>query len=80
MASSQKHEHSIPSNAQEIPQEDSCEDREICNITNNMSGGRNVTGPVSGGIVVQGDYHNFNQPLPALPPPTPEELKKMLER
>uniref|UniRef100_A0A914VW39 CARD domain-containing protein n=1 Tax=Plectus sambesii TaxID=2011161 RepID=A0A914VW39_9BILA len=48
-------------------------------ITNNISGGRNVIAPVSGGIVVQGDYYAPIQSSPVPSQPTPEELKKMLE-
>uniref|UniRef100_A0A914UQK4 Uncharacterized protein n=1 Tax=Plectus sambesii TaxID=2011161 RepID=A0A914UQK4_9BILA len=82
MASSQRPQHALPSNAQAIPQEDSNKDKEDHNKTYNtyIQGGRVVSGSVSGGIVVQGDYFAPSQPLPPPPPPTPEELRIILEK
>uniref|UniRef100_A0A914VQ39 Uncharacterized protein n=1 Tax=Plectus sambesii TaxID=2011161 RepID=A0A914VQ39_9BILA len=79
MASDQRPQHALLSNAQETPQEDSRRNNDN-NITNNITGGRNVIAPVSGGIVVQGDYYAPMEPLPAPAPPTPEELKEMLKK
>uniref|UniRef100_A0A914V3A8 Uncharacterized protein n=1 Tax=Plectus sambesii TaxID=2011161 RepID=A0A914V3A8_9BILA len=80
MAFSQRPQHALQSNAQETPQEDSRRNKENnYSFTNDISGGRNVSGAVQGGIVVLGDYHASGQ-ASSPSPPTPEELKKMLER
>uniref|UniRef100_A0A914XCJ6 Uncharacterized protein n=1 Tax=Plectus sambesii TaxID=2011161 RepID=A0A914XCJ6_9BILA len=81
MASSQSSQQASFSSAQEIAPENSCKDKRDYNNTYNtyIQGGRVVSGSVSGGIVVQGDYFAPSQPLPAPPPPTPEELRIILE-
>uniref|UniRef100_A0A914UJA6 Uncharacterized protein n=1 Tax=Plectus sambesii TaxID=2011161 RepID=A0A914UJA6_9BILA len=85
MASNRMPQPALPFNAQAIPQENLRKDKEDYNyaFTNDISGGRNVSGAVQGGIVVLGDYHAAGQ----LPPtsssvssqPNDEDRRKRLE-
>uniref|UniRef100_A0A914X3D8 Uncharacterized protein n=1 Tax=Plectus sambesii TaxID=2011161 RepID=A0A914X3D8_9BILA len=63
MSSSQCPQQASSSSAQERAQEDSRKDKENLNNTfdSHIHGGKVVSGSVSGGIVVQGDYYAAGQ-------------------
>uniref|UniRef100_A0A914X4H3 Uncharacterized protein n=1 Tax=Plectus sambesii TaxID=2011161 RepID=A0A914X4H3_9BILA len=64
----------LPCNAQEVPQEGSRKDREGYNYssTKDINGGTNMSGQVTGGIFVQGNYIACGQ-LPTTSTSTPSQ-------